>query len=135
MPGPPRRLRLRDQAAEVARRPCISCRSRSRQQLLGRDPSLAALHLLRDQPGHRVIVVATVLAHRPRPSSATRLVRLDNPPDRLMRRAAHRGGAPVATHLPVGGQYVHPRRLWLAAEARSLGYGGTALVAAVTKVA
>jgi hypothetical protein len=52
-----------------------------------------------------------------------------------MRRAAHRGGAPVATHLPVGGQYVHPRRLWLAAEARSLGYGGTALVAAVTKVA
>ena len=27
------------------------------------------------------------------------------------------------------------RRLWLAAEARSLGYGGTAFVAAVTKVA
>ena len=33
---------------------------------------------------------------------------IDNPADRLMRRAAHRGRAPVAAHLPVGGQYVHP---------------------------
>ena len=52
--------------------------------------------------------MATVLAPGHDTTDAARLVLLDDPPNRLMRRAADRCRTPEATHLSIGGQYVHP---------------------------
>lgn len=50
------------------------------------------------------------------------LVSLDDAAHRLVRRAAHRRGTPIAGHLSIGGQYVHPfpRVLQLRPPARSI---------------
>ncbi len=62
-------------------------------------------HPLSDQRSNLVGVVAAVPALRRR---ATSVVPLHDPLDRLMRRPADLGGTPLAAHLQVGGQYIHP---------------------------
>jgi len=105
MPRPPRGLHLGDQAAEVSRRPGIARRPRSRQQPLRANPALAAPHLLGNQAAHLLAVMTPVPGRR---RTAAGIVPLHDPLHGLVRRAAHRRSAPVATHLQVGGQYVHP---------------------------
>jgi hypothetical protein len=110
MVPPPHPLLLRDQPAEVPRRPGIPRRAGSWQQPLGRDPPRCLLHAFRDQDGDAVVVTGP---RRPLRRGTAGLVPGDHPPHGLVRSPRDRGGPAVSACLSVGGDDIHtfPRRL------------------------
>ena len=63
------------------------------------------VHSRRDQLCDLVVIVFPVLTGR---RGTVSLVPINDPPHRLVRRASDLCRTPVATHLSIGGQYVHP---------------------------
>src|SRR5215213_428285 len=100
----PRRLRLGDQPTEVPRRPGIAGRPRLRQQPLRRDPARRLLHPLRNQTPYLVEVSSPTVPHR-QPAS---LMRFDDPAHRLVGGSADLRGPPIAAHVSIGGNHIHP---------------------------
>src|SRR5215211_6904278 len=100
----PLRLCLGNQPAEVPRRPGIAGRPGLRQQPLRRDPPRRLLHPLRNQIPHLVEIASPTRPHR----QPTGLIRLDDPAHRLVGSAADLRGPPIAAHVSIGGDHIHP---------------------------
>src|SRR5829696_4154590 len=100
----PLRLCLGNQPAEVPRRPGIAGRPGLRQQPLRRDPPRRLLHPLRNQIPHLVEIASPTRPHR----QPTGLIRLDDPAHRLVGGAADLRSPPIAAHVSIGGDHIHP---------------------------
>src|SRR5215213_2076799 len=100
----PLRLCLGNQPAEVPRRPGIAGRPGLWQQPLRRDPPRRLLHPLRNQIPHLVEIASPTRPHR----QPTGLIRLDDPAHRLVGGAADLRGPPIAAHVSIGGDNIHP---------------------------
>src|SRR5215207_9957277 len=75
-----------------------------RQQPLRRDPPRRLLHPLRNQIPHLVEITSPTRPHR----QPTGLIRLDDPAHRLVGGAADLLGPPIAAHVSIGGDHIHP---------------------------
>src|SRR5829696_2184826 len=100
----PLHLCLGNQPAEVPRRPGIAGRPGLRQQPLRRDPPRRLLHPLLHQIPHLVEIAFPTRPHR----QPTGLIRLDDPAHRLVGGAADLRGPPIAAHVSIGGDHIHP---------------------------